>query len=48
MVALAALLESSTTSVTARSVASGIGPAAMIIAGIAAGDYVFIIIAIYV
>jgi len=47
MVALAVVPDSSTITVVARSMSSGIKHALIIIAGIAAGDYIFIIIAIY-
>lgn len=46
-VALAIVPDSSAIAVAARSMASGIKHAAMIIVGIAVGDYLFIIIAIY-
>jgi len=46
-VALAIVPDSSAIAVAARSMASGIKHAAMIVVGIAVGDYVFIVIAIY-
>ena len=47
MSALAIVPDSSATAVVARSMSSGMKHAAVIIVGIAAGDYLFIIIAIY-
>jgi len=47
MVALAIVPDSSTITVAARALASGIRSASLVIVGIAVGDYVFIVIAIY-